>query len=53
MTAQPTPEDPAWAAKRRRAGIVALLTGAAMPLAFFSFFPASPTSSTGAPSSSP
>ncbi|AWZ15904.1 hypothetical protein [Streptomyces sp. ICC1] len=37
-----TPDDPAWEAKRRRAGIAAFLTGAAASLAFFAFFPGLP-----------
>ncbi|WP_405831316.1 MULTISPECIES: hypothetical protein [unclassified Streptomyces] len=39
---QSTPEDPAWAAKRRRAGVVAFLVGAAASFAFFAFFPGLP-----------
>lgn len=42
MTTQPTPEDPAWEAKRRRAGITAFLTSAAASFAFFAFFPGLP-----------
>ncbi|WP_329383440.1 hypothetical protein OG625_21380 [Streptomyces sp. NBC_01351] len=42
MTIQPTPEDPAWEAKRRRAGVTAFLTGAAASVAFFAFFPGLP-----------
>ncbi|WP_328300073.1 hypothetical protein OG389_21380 [Streptomyces sp. NBC_00435] len=42
MTAQPIPDDPAWEAKRRRAGITAFLTGAAASFAFFAFFPGLP-----------
>uniref|UniRef100_A0AAU2JTT2 Uncharacterized protein n=1 Tax=Streptomyces sp. NBC_00049 TaxID=2903617 RepID=A0AAU2JTT2_9ACTN len=42
MTTPPTPEDPAWEAKRRRAGITAFLTGCAASFAFFAFFPGLP-----------
>ncbi|MFF4386241.1 hypothetical protein ACFY0G_05490 [Streptomyces sp. NPDC001552] len=42
MTTQPTPEDPAQAAKRRRAGIIAFLVGTVVSLAFFAFFPGLP-----------
>ncbi|MFE2287695.1 hypothetical protein ACFXDJ_26475 [Streptomyces sp. NPDC059443] len=42
MTTQPTHEDPAWEAKRRRAGIAAFLVGTAASFAFFSFFPGLP-----------
>ncbi|MFE5534161.1 hypothetical protein [Streptomyces sp. NPDC056492] len=42
MTAQPTPEDPSWEKKRRRAGIAAFLIGTAAALAFFAFFPGLP-----------
>ncbi|MGW1763899.1 hypothetical protein ACWCQL_07410 [Streptomyces sp. NPDC002073] len=42
MTIQPAPDDPAWEAKRRRAGIAAFLVGAAASLAFFAFFPGLP-----------
>ncbi|MEU9082494.1 hypothetical protein [Streptomyces sp. NPDC048357] len=42
MTTQPTPEDPAWEAKRRRAGIAAFLIGAAASFALFAFFPGLP-----------
>lgn len=42
MTTQPTPEDPIWEAKHRRAGIIAFLAGAVASLAFFAFFPGLP-----------
>ncbi|WP_030709428.1 hypothetical protein [Streptomyces sp. NRRL F-2580] len=42
MTTQPTPEDPAWEAKRRRAGIAAFLIGTAATFAFLAFFPGLP-----------
>ncbi|MFJ3727032.1 hypothetical protein ACIPYQ_31330 [Streptomyces sp. NPDC090045] len=42
MTNQPTPDDPAWEAKRRRAGLAAFLIGAAASFAFFAFFPGLP-----------
>ncbi|WP_404958032.1 hypothetical protein [Streptomyces sp. 147326] len=42
MTTQPTSEDPAWEAKRRRAGIAAFLIGVAVSFAFFVFFPGLP-----------
>ncbi|MFJ3922814.1 hypothetical protein [Streptomyces sp. NPDC090022] len=42
MTNHPTPEEPAWEAKRRRAGITAFLTGAGASFAFFAFFPGLP-----------
>ncbi|MGW7449939.1 hypothetical protein [Streptomyces sp. NPDC054787] len=42
MTSQPTPEDPAREAKRRRASIAAFLTGTAASFAFFAFFPGLP-----------
>ncbi|MGW0394927.1 hypothetical protein ACWDYJ_29440 [Streptomyces sp. NPDC003042] len=42
MTTRPTPEEPAWEAKRRRAGIAAFLTGTAAALAVFAFFPGLP-----------
>ncbi|MEU9098929.1 hypothetical protein [Streptomyces sp. NPDC048361] len=42
MTSDPTPRDPAWEGKRRRAGILAFAVGAAATLAFFAFFPGLP-----------
>ncbi|CAM5529180.1 hypothetical protein SAVIM338S_04087 [Streptomyces avidinii] len=42
MAAQPTPEDPAWEAKRRRAGLIAFLAATAASFAFFAFFPGLP-----------
>ncbi|MEU9034569.1 hypothetical protein AB0D45_06590 [Streptomyces sp. NPDC048352] len=42
MTTQPTPEDQAWEAKRRRGGIIAFLAGSVASLAFFAFFPGLP-----------
>ncbi|MET9604029.1 hypothetical protein ABZZ17_03065 [Streptomyces sp. NPDC006512] len=42
MTTQPAPEDAAWEAERRRAGLAAFLIGAAASSAFFAFFPGLP-----------
>lgn len=39
MTDEPTPDDPAREAKRRRAGVTAFLAGTAAAFAFFAFFP--------------
>nr|WSX50588.1 hypothetical protein OG409_17505 [Streptomyces sp. NBC_00974] len=42
MSPEHTPEDPAWDAALRRAGIGAFLAGAAATLAFLAFFPGLP-----------
>lgn len=42
MTTQPSPDDSAWAAKRRRAGLAAFLVATAASFAFFAFFPGLP-----------
>lgn len=42
MTTQPAPEDPAQAAKLRRASIIAFGVGTFVSLAFFAFFPGLP-----------
>ncbi|MFZ3499392.1 hypothetical protein ACODT5_40335 [Streptomyces sp. 5.8] len=42
MTLQPSPDDPAGEAKRRRAGLAAFLIATALSFAFFAFFPGLP-----------
>ncbi|MFD9521343.1 hypothetical protein [Streptomyces sp. NPDC059979] len=42
MSTQSAPEDQAWQARRRRAGIVAFLAGVVAGFAFFAFFPGLP-----------
>ncbi|MFE4633836.1 hypothetical protein ACFRJ1_10720 [Streptomyces sp. NPDC056773] len=42
MTPQPSPDDPAWEAKRHRAGLAAFLAATALSLAFFAFWPGLP-----------
>ncbi|MGW1777192.1 hypothetical protein [Streptomyces sp. NPDC002104] len=42
MTIPPSPDDSAWEAKRRRAGLVAFLVATAASFAFFAFFPGLP-----------
>ncbi|MFI5860881.1 hypothetical protein [Streptomyces sp. NPDC051546] len=42
MTNQPAPEDPAWEARLRRAGLTAFLAATAASFAFFAFFPGLP-----------
>ncbi|MCJ0874033.1 hypothetical protein [Streptomyces sp. AP-93] len=38
MTTQSSPDDSAWEAKRRRAGVAAFLAATAASFAFFAFF---------------
>lgn len=42
MTTQPSPDDPAWEAKRRRTGLATFLAATALSFAFFVFFPGLP-----------
>ncbi|MET9853270.1 hypothetical protein ABZY57_10035 [Streptomyces sp. NPDC006450] len=42
MTTQPSPDDAAWEAKLRRAGLAAFLVATALSFAFFAFFPGLP-----------
>ncbi|MCX5123475.1 hypothetical protein OG898_10010 [Streptomyces sp. NBC_00193] len=42
MTTQPSPDDSAWEAKLRRAGLTSFLVAAAASFAFFAFFPGLP-----------
>ncbi|MGW7441266.1 hypothetical protein [Streptomyces sp. NPDC054849] len=42
MSTQSTPEDPAWEARRRRAGIVAFLAGVATTFLSFALLPGLP-----------
>ncbi len=42
MSTRSTTDDPAWEARRRRAGVIAFLSGVAAAFAFFAFFPGLP-----------